>query len=242
MVVFGVNSLKSVGIVGGLGPQTTAKFYVDLVRGVKKKNFYSPKITIDNVAFPSGLEDEIIQKSKNEGLLLPCLQDSVERLNKSGVNLIAIPCNTAHLFIDELRAVSKARILSIIEETIKEIKKRHISKIGILATSKTLQSRLYQKELEKIGIQCIVPEKKSQEIVSKCILEILDEKNDKTTTEKLQLISGKLVKKGAESLLLACTDLRLAVEKKELPAPVIDSYEVLLNSAIKTIGGVKNGK
>src|SRR3989344_8382167 len=111
--------MKAVGIVGGLGPETTSEFYLDLIRKFRENTDTYPKIIIDNLSFPFYLEEEIIIKSTNEQKILPFLKESISRLNKAGSDFIVIPCNTVHIFIDELRKESLVPIMSIIDETIK---------------------------------------------------------------------------------------------------------------------------
>ena len=106
------------GIIGGLGPESTCNFYLNLCSKFRKNSNSYPSIVIDNVSFPCKLEREIIQKSKKEEELLPFLKESIRRLNKAQVDFIVIPCNTVHIFIDELRKESSTPILSIIDETI----------------------------------------------------------------------------------------------------------------------------
>ncbi len=224
--------LNAIGIVGGLGPEATARAYICLSNYFREKRL-NPEITIDNAAIPTGLEEEIILKSRNEGKLLPHLKKSIERLNRTDVSIIIVPCNTAHLFIDELRKLSKARILSIIEATANEVRKKRIKAVGILATTKTTKSGLYQKHLKKEGVTCIVPYEKEQEALSNCILSILKKGNEERTKNTLLRIAGKLVDRGAKTIILACTDLSLAI-RKDLPN-CIDSLEALLNLAKETV-------
>ena len=102
--------MKAVGIVGGLGPETTAEFYLNLIKKFRQNCDTYPLITIDNVDFPFYLEKEIIEESVNEEKILPFLKESIRRLNKVGSDFIVIPCNTVHIFIDELRKESSVKI------------------------------------------------------------------------------------------------------------------------------------
>jgi aspartate racemase len=222
---------NNVGIVGGLGPETTARFYLDLTEAFRKQGI-SPKITIDNVAFPLSLEEEIIKLSKNEHLLLPCLKASVKRLNNAQVDAIVMPCNTAHLFIDQLRKISGAPIISIIEETAKSTRQMGLKKVGILSSAKTLQSQMYQKQLYG-NVSLILPDHDHQLQVSQYILNLLHgkQKGKKAICD----LGEEMKKQGAEAIILACTDLRLGLKRSDIDIPIIDSYEALLNAAIRAI-------
>lgn len=221
------------GIVGGLGPETTARFYTELTERIRKGQGLSPPVVIDNVTFPVALENDIIKEAKNTGKLLPHLKKSVERLNKAGAQTIVIPCNTAHLFINELRNESKARIISIVEETVKELLARQVSKAGILATTATITSGLYQKALKNAGITSILPNKEQQKELSCSILSVLRKEKPKDFSKT----ANALTKKGAGAIILACTDLYQISFLNKINAEVVDTFEILLKKAIKTMEG-----
>jgi aspartate racemase len=202
---------------------------------VFRKQGISPIIAIDNVAFPLRLEEEIIKKSMNEQLLLPYLKASVMRLNSVRVNSIVMPCNTAHFFIKDLREISAAPIISIVEVTAEAVKRNGFKKVGILSSAKTLQSGMYQKKLLENNISLILPDKEYQLAVSKYILDLLNgQVNEKAKKEVLHL-AGEMKEKGAEAVVLGCTDLRLGLQKADIPLPIVDSYEALLASAIRAM-------
>src|SRR3989338_4892833 len=117
--------MKSVGIVGGLGPETTAEFYMKLIKLFRENCEYYPSIVIDSISFPFSIEEEIIRQSKNEHKILPYLKDSINRLNKAEVDFIVIQCNTVHIFINELRNIANVPIVSIIDEVIKMLKSKN---------------------------------------------------------------------------------------------------------------------
>jgi aspartate racemase len=231
-IAFGLNSI---GIVGGLGPRTTAEFYFGLTDAFRTMHMLSPKITIDNVAFPLRLEKEIIKHSKNEILLLPYLRSSVKRLNLAGVDIIVMPCNTAHFFINPLREISEAPIISIVEETAEAVQKKGFKKVGILSSAKTLNSRMYQEKLLERNISLIVPCKSYQEKVSEFILGLLNGTIDTKMKKRICGLVEEMKENGAEAVVLACTDLRLGLQKADVSIPIVDSYEALLSASISAI-------
>jgi aspartate racemase len=181
------------------------------------------------------LEKEIIKHSRNEALLLPYLKSSVMRLNLAGVDAIVIPCNTAHFFIEELRKNSKAPILSIVEETAAAVVRNGLKKVGLLSSAKTLQSGMYQKRLLENNINLIAPDGGYQLLVSDFILNLLNGKRDKNAKKVICSLVEEMKARGAEAVILACTDLRLGLQKADVSIKIIDSYEVLLNSAIRAL-------
>lgn len=219
--------MKSVGIVGGLGPATTAEFYMKLIRKFRTCRKFYPSVTIDNVSFPFSFERDIIRDAVNEEKLLPYIKESVRRLNRSGVNFIAIPCNTVHIFIEELRKTSSAPIISIIDETAKHAKKSGYRRIGLLATTKTVKSKIYEISLKEKGLETILPEKDDQRLISDIILRILNGKTSASDKCKVGNIIARLAESESEAIILGCTDMNQLIEKDE---NILDSTEILLQS------------
>ena len=218
--------MKAVGIVGGLGPETTAEFYLKLIKKFRENSDTYPKIIIDNVSFPFSLEKEIIQKSVNEEKILPFLKESISRLNKAGADFIVIPCNTVHIFIDELRKESTVPIVSIIDETVKTVKEKGYSNIGILATTKTIESKLYQDPLDERKIKVVLPSLVEQEEISRIIVRILENKISIIDKDFMDNIVINLQKRGSEAIILGCTDLNQIINSHK----VIDSTQILLEA------------
>ena len=163
--------------------------------------------------------------------VLPFLQDSVKRLNKAEVDFIVIPCNTAHIFIEELREVSAVPVLSIIDETAVVLEKRGLRKVGLLATSGTVNSGIHVKGMGEHGILVITPGKLEQSSISKIILKILDGTVVQDDKDKLIRIGGLMLANGAETILLACTDLQSIIQKGDLQGKTTDTLEILTDSA-----------
>jgi aspartate racemase len=224
------SSDNSIGIVGGLGPETSARFYRDLASAFRVKGL-SPRITLDNVAFPLMLEEQIIKRSINERILLPYLEASIARLNNSGVSSIVIPCNTAHLFINQLMGISNSPIISILDETAEAVRKTGLRTVGILSSAPSI--KMYEKKLLENKVSVIMPSREGQELVSDYILGLLNGK--KQDSAIISSLAEDMKEKGAEAIVLACTDLGLGLDKADFSLPVIDSYDALLGAAIRAL-------
>jgi len=228
--------MKTAGMIGGLGPETTAEFYLKLIALCKlRDNSHYPPIVIFNLPFPYQLEHEIIEQNKNEEKILPFLIEGVRRLEQSNVDFIVIPCNTVHYFIDELRASVSTPILSIIEETAEECGRRGHKKVGILATTKTVTKRLYDKELESRKIELVAPKADLQESVSKTIFRILRGDRSESSKKLLREVIQDLKASGAEAILLGCTDLPLLVKQEECPLPLLDTVDIFARATAREI-------
>ncbi|MBI4152389.1 amino acid racemase [Candidatus Woesearchaeota archaeon] len=223
---------KTLGIVGGLGTETSCSFCFNVNRQVKEISPHQPHIIMDNVPVPKDVERAIAhgEHSKEMGFLL---KSSVRRLDKSGAHLIVIPCNTVHVFIDELRQQSTVPLLSIIEETTKECAKQGFQKVGLLASSTTVRQKLYNEKLRENGMELLTPDEQQQDFLSECIIKILNNRLEKEDRQKIIGILERLQERGAEAIILGCTDLFLAVKPEDVTLPLINSTAVLQNSVIE---------
>jgi len=229
--------MRTAGIIGGLGPATTAKFYEALVKKCRQKCDSYPPVIIDSVSFPFALEKEVVLNSYSERAMLPYLINSITRLNNSGADFIAIPCNTIHVFIEHLREVSPAPVLSIIEETIGFIKNAGLRKVGVLSTANTLESELYSSPLRAVGVRTILPTTAQQTCISGIIYRAVRNETVGTDVKILNGIINDMTNRGAESVVMGCTDLQLLLNTKN--GTIIDSMSVLLDSVFNEMHAKK---
>lgn len=204
--------MKTVGIIGGLGPETTAEFYLEIIFGCYQKNKNNrPPILIWNVPLKYQIEEEILEKAVGEERCTPYLIEAAKRLENGGADFLVMPCNSLHVFIEEIRKSVKIPVLSIVEETAKFLKKKRISKVGILATSSSLKHGLYGSVLEKEGIRYVLPDGFDQAKIGKMINNIVLNRHANRDRKELLRIIDKFENMGVKEVILACTDLQLLI-------------------------------
>lgn len=146
------------GILGGMGPEATADLYKNVVRltPASKDQEHIPTVIFSLPQTP----DRVASIMSGDTAIYAYLREGVQLLEKSGATCIAIPCNTVHYFYDYMDSQTDVPIIHMIKETVTEIKKEHpnIKRVGLLATSGTIKTRLYQNELEKRGYEIVVPD------------------------------------------------------------------------------------
>lgn len=228
--------MKTLGILGGVGPQTTSKVYlsiIDLIRKNKQEKY--PAILIYNLPFPFIIESEAIIKGINSEKMIPYLVDGAKILEKSGATFGILPCNTLHKYIDEIRQSVKIPFLSILEETVLKLKSLNVKNVGILATQTTVDSKIYDNVLEKNGISILHPNKAEQDDINTIIVELINGVKSELHGKKIEMICSALKERGAESILLACTDLQLATSNVNSPIPIIDTTEILIEASVREL-------
>ena len=201
---------KTVGIIGGLGPETTAKFYLEVLAKAEIVDAsHRPSILIWNVPMDIAIEDSFIRGNDESKTYIKLLVEAAKKLEQARADFLAIPCNSVHVFIDKVRQAVSIPVLSIVEETDAFLTKNGIKKVGILATSATVKNRLYEELLEQRGIEVVLPSTNDQGELDASIARLVHNQGSEQDREKLESIITTLSNKGVQTTLLACTDLQL---------------------------------
>lgn len=233
-----LNNKPLIGVVGGVGPEASNKFCEFLIKHKKATNdqdniiflhYCNPKIPDRTEAILNRGEDptnEILKTCKT-------LQDS-------GANLIAVPCNTAHHFLPEVQKNIDAPIIDMTKVLVKQILSEYppITKVGILATTGSIKSEIYQNYFKKVGVKSIIPSEKDQEnLVMRSIYGKSGIKAGRKTLPKklLTKAANKLIESGAEAIVLGCTEIPLVLKQKNFGIKLYDPMEITAKEIIKYV-------
>lgn len=229
--------MKKLGVIGGLGPMATV-YFMQLVTQMSQAASDQEHMEIfvhSNPRIPDRT-GYILGKSKESPL--PPMLAAGKGLALQGAELLAVPCVTAHYFREEVEKGVGIPVLDAPGETALYLKEAGISRAGILATDGTIQCGLVQKALEGQGIRCILPCEEGQAAVMKLIYEEL-KAGKPVRPEKLQAVSEQLFDRGAQAVLLACTELSLVKRDFPLGPGYVDVLEVLARKAVLSCGRLK---
>ena len=225
---------KRLGIVGGMGSEASCNFCLNVTNRIKELTNCQPDILLENLPVSAKAESGIINGEISLEIK-SLLSDSIADLNNLNSDLIVIPCNTVHVFIDELRSESKAGILSIIEETAKECSKNGFKKIGMVASETTVNQKLHENELKKFGIETVLPDSAEQKTINGIILKILRDKGDINDKKILLDLIKKLKSKDADAVMLGCTDLSSLISQEESDLPLVDTLKILEKRCVEVL-------
>ena len=224
----------SLGVIGGLGPMATAYFMELIIKMTKADTdqehlemiiYNCPQIP-DRTAF-------ILGKSKENPL--PRIIELGQRLQEQQVDCIAIPCITAHYFHEEISKEISVEVIHGIRECGKLLKEAGADKIGIMATDGTISSGIFQKELEKMGMEVVIPDQIHQEMVMSLIYH--DVKAGKAPNmEHFQKVGDHLRTQGAQVIILGCTELSIIKKENEIGMGYLDAMEALARASILACG------
>ncbi|MGC9165644.1 MAG: aspartate/glutamate racemase family protein [Thermoprotei archaeon] len=220
-------SRRILGVLGGMGPEASAYFYTLITKLTKAKKDQ------DHISMIIYSEPTIPDRTKaflGKGPSpVPAMIKAIKLLEQNGAHVIAIPCNSAHHWINELKNNTNTKIIDMIEEFTKDVKQLNYKKLGLLATTTTVQSKLYEKYLQQHNIQIILPQ--NQEQIMQAIYQI---KAGKTKRARKTLIKAtkELEQKGAQAIIAGCTEIPLALKPKDTKIPLLDPMISLAKKSI----------
>ena len=183
---------------------------------------------------PYQIEKEAIIQAKGEERNIPYLIEAAKKLEKSGADFLVMPCNTLHVFIEEIRKAVNIPVLSITEETVNFLKNKNLKKVGLLATSITINHNLYGQKLSENGIKEIIPNKEEQINLNKIIHRIVVDKYSNKDKQNLDSFIRSFKKKGLKTVILACTDLQILVSYRS-GIEIYDTMKILAETAAQKI-------
>ena len=227
--------MRTVGIIGGLGPETTSEFYLDIVFSCQKidKN-HRPSIIITSVPLPYVIEEDAISKNIGIERCLPFLINEAKRLEKAGADFIVMPCNSLHVFIEDIRNSVNIPVLSIVEETVRFLKKEKLGKVGIISTSATIKNKLYENAFKEDNIAYETPDDLQQAKLGKFILNLVTGQQNNKDREDLIKIVNDFEHKGVDCVILACTDLQLLIPQHPT-LKIFDTMKILADITVQEI-------
>ena len=226
---------KTIGIIGGMGPLATADLFQKIIAHTDAaKDQEHLHVCIDcNTNIP----DRTAALLRGGDDPTPELTGSAKRLQEMGAEVLIMPCNTAHGFYGAVADAVEIPVLHMIRLTRDALLERGITCAGLLATDGTVQTGVYQKEFDGCGITLIKPEAEGQAAVMDIIyngVKAGDLDHDATAFRRA---CEELLARGAQTLILGCTELPPAFEIYHLDYPAVDPTLELALGAIRFAGG-----
>lgn len=219
--------MKKVGIIGGMGPGATIILYKKIIKIFQRRynakyDSDFPEMYICNLPIP-----DIVEKVKNLDTINNMICNSLKNLQNIGMDFIVIPCNTINIIYDRYKNSVSIPVFNIIEETVKNVKSKSYKKIALLATKTTYDFKLYEKECKKNDLNLLVPEDYEKVLINDIIMRILNGKILMKDKQEILKIINNLKEKGAEGVVLGCTDLPILINQKDINIKLFDTLNIL---------------
>lgn len=226
-------SEKVVGILGGMGPEATRDFFAKVIAlSPARRDQDHLRIIIDNNPKIPDRTEAILTEDRS---LLSIVVETAKNLERAGVDFMVIPCNTVHYVYEDLIKEISIPVLHIIREVVYAVMASlpGCRRLGLLATTGTITTNLYQKEFHKVGIEVIIPDPQCQVKVMGAILRIKAGHEKGLARKELIEAGNLLIERKVEALILGCTDIPLVIKTRDFPVPVFDSNSVLAEATVR---------
>ena len=226
--------MKTIGLIGGMSWESSLEYYRIINEATKTKlgGLHSAKCLMYSVDFH---EIEVLQHQNRWDELTETMVNAGIRLKDGGADFIVICTNTMHKMADDIEKRVGLKVLHIAEVTGEKIVKQGLKKVGLLGTKFTMEQDFYKKVLkEKSNIDVVIPDEDDRDIVHDVIYRELCKGiiNESSKNEYMRIIDN-LIKKGAEGIVLGCTEIPLLIKQEYVNVPIFDTTTIHAVSAVE---------
>ncbi len=233
-------NLKTIGLIGGMSWESSMTYYKVINETVKNKlgGLHSAKCIMYSVDF---YEIEKCQADGNWEKSGEILGEAAYNLEKAGADFIVICTNTMHKVINQIKERISIPVLHIAEMTAEKILEKKMKNIALLGTKYTMEQDFYKSKLIEKGINVIIPDKNDIEIINNVIYDelCLGIINPESKTKYLEIVKT-LKQKGAEGIILGCTEIGLLIKSEDTDVPLFDT--ALIHAEQAAIYSIKDYK
>ena len=230
--------MKTIGLIGGMSWESSIEYYRIINQVVQKKlgGVHSAKIVLISLDFA---EIEDLQNSGDWEEATRIMVEAARRVEKGGADLILICTNTMHLMAEEVQEKINIPLLHIADATARAVKQKELNTIGLLGTRFTMEKEFYRGRLETHHqLMVLIPDQEQREKVHQVIYEELVQGIiDDDSLKIYQEVIDSLVERGAQGIVLGCTEIGLLVKPEDVLVPVFDTMEIHALAAVEAALG-----
>ncbi len=226
--------MKTIGIIGGLGPESTVDYYKEIISAFNARydEMVYPEIIIYSVNINEFMN---FVETKNWLGLSEWLLEKISSIHRAGAQFAVVASNTPHIVFDEIKSKSPIPLLSIVEETCNKAQEMDLKNVGLMGTKLTMEADFYKKPFMSKGMSVVVPSEKEQQLIHhKLFSEIESGIFKDSTREKLLAIAKRMVdEEEVDALILGCTELPLILTESKYGIPFLNTTAIHCESIIK---------
>jgi len=226
--------MRKLGLVGGMGPESTLMYYHDIVYGVQARIGRFPELAVESVDVSKILE---CCQQQEYDCLADYLLQAIRNLAEAGADFAALSANTPHIVFDRIQSRSPLPLVSILESICTEAKRRDMSRVGLLGTVFTMEGAFYRAPFVREGIEVAVPLRKERDLVNQRIADELEVGiiRDETRAEFMGIIDRMKKEEGIQAIILGCTELPLLFNGHEASVECLDTMQIHIDTLVDMI-------
>lgn len=222
----------TVGVLGGMGPIATHDFFGKVIAAARAKTDEDHiRLLIDNNPFVPDRNAAASGGSKPG----PVLASMARALEAGGAELLAMPCNAAHAYAEDIRAAVSIPFIDMIEETVAAIGNQapNARRVGVLAADGCLNARLYQDSLGRAGLDAVILDTPSQAAFMSLVYLVKGGDVSAERRAAMRRLAELLLQQGADAIIAGCTEIPLALAQGDIAAPLVESTSVLASRVVE---------
>ncbi|MES2095838.1 MAG: aspartate/glutamate racemase family protein [Pseudomonadota bacterium] len=215
--------MKTIGMIGGMSWESSAQYYAIVNRAVRDRlgGVHSAKVLMYSVDFG---EIEILQRAGDWDAATVAMIDAARRLERGGADFVMICTNTMHLMADEVAASIDVPLLHVVDPAAGAIVDAGLTRVGLLGTAFTMEKAFYTDRLAAAGLEVMVPDDDDRGEVHRVIYEeLVAGKIEPASRAAYRAIIARLVDRGAQAIVLGCTEIMLLVDQSDSAVPLFDT-------------------
>ena len=225
--------MKTLGIIGGIGPEATIDYYKSLITTHREQNpdADAPSIIINSINMKKAV-DLVTANRLTE--LTNYFVEEIRTLAKAGADFGLLAANTPHIVFDEIAGQSPLPLISIVEATGDEARRQGFSRVGLIGTRFTMKARFYPEVFSRENIQIVVPSDPDQDYVhEKYFRELVNGIFlDETRSELVAIVRHMRERDHIEAVILGGTELPPILRDAQLGVPALDTTQVHVRAAL----------
>jgi aspartate racemase len=226
------NINKTIGIIGGVGPQASHYLYGKVMQLAQSKygaknNDDFPQLVLASVPVP-----DFISNKKAIPAALKMFAKAIDDFNRIRVDYLVIASNTVHLLLPKFEKISKVPFISMIESVINKVVEDQRKIVGVLGSPMTKRHGLYRNLLSEKDIQIVYPQDEEEKHVEQMIRAVMAGTNNGSLKKDYIEVLNNLFNQGAEAIILACTELPLAINYEAIKTKVYNSMDILAEKLV----------
>jgi aspartate racemase len=225
--------MKTIGMLGGMSWESTATYYREINEGIKQNlgGLHSAKICLYSVDFD---EIEKLQHADDWDAAAMVLGDGARKIEAGGADFLIICTNTMHRVASEIEQAISIPLLHIADATALKLKDDNITRVGLLGTRFTMEHNFYKSRItELFGIEVLVPEPDERTLLHAVIYdELCLGKIENTSRQQCLEIISRLFARGAQAVILGCTEIALLISQDHTNIPLYDTTVIHANQAV----------
>ncbi len=227
-------SQKVIGLIGGMSWESSSEYYRIINQSVREKLGGLRSARCLMWSFDFG-EIEALQHAGRWDDATALMIDAAQRLERGGADFFLICTNTMHRMADSVQAAVRIPLLHIADPTAERIKGRGLTKVGLLGTAFTMEQDFYKGRLKnKFGLDVLVPEAEDRATVHRIIYdELVQGRVESRSRDAYRKIIARLIERGAEAVILGCTEIMLLVKPEDSAVPLFDTTFIHAEAAVE---------